>query len=69
MAEIKTKKNDGDVKAFLQSVTDEEKRKDSLVILELMKKITKQEPKMWGGSIVGFGSFHYKSERSKQEGD
>jgi hypothetical protein len=69
MAEIKTKKNDGDVKAFLQSVTDEEKRKDSLVILELMKKITKQEPKMWGGSIVGFGSFHYKSEKSKREGD
>jgi hypothetical protein len=69
MAEIKTKQNDSNVITFLQSVTDEEKRKDCLVILELMKKITKQEPKIWGSSIVGFGSFHYKSERSKQEGD
>ena len=69
MAEIKTKKNDGDVMAFLHSVSDEEKQKASLVILEMMKKVTKEQPKMWGSSIVGFGSYHYKSERSKQEGD
>jgi Domain of unknown function (DU1801) len=69
MAENKTKQTKADVNAFLQSVADEEKRKDSLALLKLMKSITKQEPAMWGGSIVGFGSFHYKSERSKQEGD
>jgi hypothetical protein len=69
MAEIKTKKNDGDVMAFLQSVSDEEKRRDGISILAMMKKITKATPKMWGSSIVGFGSYHYKSERSKQEGD
>ena len=69
MAELKTKQNKADVNAFLQSVADEEKRKDCLVLLKLMKGITKQEPAMWGESIVGFGSFHYKSERSKQEGD
>jgi hypothetical protein len=69
MAENKTKQTEADVNAFLQSVADEEKRKDSLALLKLMKSITKQEPAMWGGSIVGFGSFHYKSERSKQEGD
>ena len=69
MAELKTKQNKADVNAFLQSVADEEKRKDGLALLKLMKGITKQEPAMWGESIVGFGSFHYKSERSKQEGD
>ncbi len=69
MAEIKTKKNDASVEAFLQIVKEEEKRKDCMAILTMMKKITKTEPKMWGSSIVGFGSYHYKSERSKQEGD
>ena len=69
MAENKTKQTKADVNAFLQSVADEEKRKDGLALLKLMKGITKQEPAMWGESIVGFGSFHYKSERSKQEGD
>ena len=69
MAELKTKKNNASVEAFLQTVKEEEKRKDCLVILAMMKKITKAEPKMWGSSIVGFGSYHYKSERSKREGD
>ena len=69
MAEIKTKKNDNSVMGFLESVKDEIKRKDGMALLAMMKKITKKEPKMWGSSIVGFGSFHYKSERSKQEGD
>ena len=69
MAAIKTQKNDVDVLTFLESVKDEIKRKDGMTLLAMMKKITKQEPRMWGSSIVGFGSFHYKSERSKQEGD
>lgn len=69
MAELKTQRNNASVAAFLNSVTDEEKRKDCFTVLELMKKITKEEPAMWGDSIVGFGSYHYKSERSKQEGD
>ena len=69
MAAIKTQKNDVDVLTFLESVNDEIKRKDAMTLLAMMKKITRQEPKMWGSSIVGFGSFHYKSERSKQEGD
>ena len=69
MVEIKTKKNDASVEAFLQTIKEEEKIKDCAVVLKMMKQITKQEPKMWGSSIVGFGSFHYKSERSKQEGD
>ena len=69
MAAQKTKQNKDNVMAFIQSVADESKRNDSIAILKLMKKATKTEPAMWGDSIVGFGSFHYKSERSKQEGD
>jgi hypothetical protein len=69
MAQIKTQKNNASVDAFLNTIEDEEKRKDSFIILEMMKKATKEEPMMWGGSIVGFGSYHYKSERSRQQGD
>lgn len=69
MAAIKTKKNDASVDAFLQTVKDEAKKKDCETILKMMKQVSKQEPKMWGTSIIGFGSFHYKSERSRQEGD
>jgi hypothetical protein len=69
MAELKTKKNDASIEAFLQKIENEENRNDCVTILSMMKKITKQEPKMWGSSIVGFDSYHYKSERSKQEGD
>ncbi|MDX9760191.1 MAG: DUF1801 domain-containing protein [Bacteroidota bacterium] len=68
MAEIKTKVNDASVEAFLASVENAQRREDSFVVLELMKKITKEEPKMWGTSIVGFGTYHYKYA-SGQEGD
>lgn len=69
MAELKTQRNNASVEAFLNNVPDEEKRKDCFTVLELMRKVSKEEPAMWGDSIVGFGSYHYKSERSKQEGD
>jgi Domain of unknown function (DU1801) len=69
MAEIKTQKNDANVEAFLQTVESEEKRKDSISILAMMKKITKAEPAMWGSSIVGFGTYRYKSPTTKREGD
>lgn len=69
MAEIKTKVNDGDVEAFINTVADERKRRDGLTLLEMFKKITGEPPKMWGTSIIGFGQYHYKSERSRQEGD
>ena len=60
MAELKTQKNDASVEVFLNSVPDERKRRDSYAILELMKDVTGEEPAMWGTSIVGFGSYHYK---------
>ena len=67
-AELKTKVNDASVTDFLNSVEDEQKRKDTFEILRIMKQITKEEPKMWGSSIVGFGTYHYKYE-SGREGD
>ena len=68
MADIKTKLNDGDVEAFLNSVENEKRRTDAFVVLEMMKELTGWEPKMWGNSLVGFGSYHYKYE-SGREGD
>ena len=67
-AELKTKVNDASVTKFLNSVADKGKRKDSFEILKLMQQVTKEEPKMWGSSIVGFGSYHYKGA-SGREGD
>jgi len=63
MPELKTKKNDGSVVDFLNGIENENKRSDSLKILEIMKDITGLEPKMWGDSIIGFGtaSYHYAS--------
>jgi hypothetical protein len=70
MGELKTKQNDADVHEFINSAADtEQKRKDSFEILKLMQDFTGYVPKMWGASIIGFGSYHYKSERSRQEGD
>ena len=68
MAGNKTTPNDQDVEQFLNSVADEQKRQDSFTILELMKQVTGLEPRMWGSSIVGFGSYHYRYE-SGREGD
>jgi len=68
MAELKTKVNDQSVERFLDSVDDEKKREDSYTVLNLMKKVTGAEPKMWGNSIVGFGTYHYKYA-SGREGD
>ncbi len=68
MAELKTKPNEQSVEAFLNSVEDEKKRQDCFTILEIMKQITKAEPQMWGTSMVGFGTYHYKYE-SGREGD
>ena len=68
MAEIQTKLNDASVEDFLNKVENEQKRKDSFEIIKMMKQATKEEPKMWGPAIIGFGSYHYKYE-SGREGD
>jgi hypothetical protein len=70
MAELKTKQNSANVIDFINEFADsEQKRKDSFELLKLMQDFTGYEPIMWGASMIGFGSYHYKSERSRQEGD
>lgn len=66
---IKTKVTTASVKDFINAVADEGKRKDGFTLLDLFTKITGEKAKIWGASIIGFGQFHYKSERSRQEGD
>lgn len=66
---IKTHVNDASVESFLNSIEGETKRQDGFVLLEMYKRATGEVPKMWGSSIIGFGQYHYKSERSTQEGD
>ncbi|HUF05261.1 MAG TPA: DUF1801 domain-containing protein [Aridibacter sp.] len=68
MAELKTKLNDASVEKFIDGVDDETKREDCRFLAKLMSEVTGEEPKMWGTSIVGFGSYHYKYE-SGREGD
>ncbi len=67
MAEIKTKQTEASVEDFLNTIKDEQKRNDSFLILEMMKKASKQDPKMWGGSIIGFGNKRYKSPNTGRE--
>jgi hypothetical protein len=68
MSENKTQKNDEDVIAFLNGIENEQRRKDSFVLLELMTEISGQQPVMWGDSIVGFDTYHYHYA-SGREGD
>jgi hypothetical protein len=68
-AEIKTKPTTASVEDFINSVSDEQKRKDSFVLLEMMKKATGEDPKMWGGTIIGFGNKRYKSPATGREVD
>jgi hypothetical protein len=60
--------NEASVEGFLSKADDEQKRKDCVEIVKIMKQVTKEEPKMWGPAIIGFGSYHYKYE-SGREGD
>ncbi len=65
-AEVKTQVNDASVEEFLNSVADEKRRADGFEILNLMQQVTKEKPKMWGASIVGFGSYHYKGSSGRE---
>lgn len=69
LVELKTKENKADVTAFLSSQVDEQKRNDSLVLLKMMKAVTKTEPMMWGGSIVGFGKYIFTSPKTGRSGE
>jgi len=67
---LKTKAHDANVQAFIESFADtDQKRQDSHDLITLMSKVSGCPPQMWGASMIGFGAYHYKSDRSKQEGD
>lgn len=67
---LKTRVHDADVLAFVEQFAQtDQKRQDSLDLIALMEKVSGCPAKMWGASMIGFGSYHYKSEKSRQEGD
>lgn len=68
MTELKTKPNDQSVTAFLNGIAEDKRRQDCFTLLELMRQVTDMEPKMWGDTVVGFDSYHYKYQ-SGREGD
>ena len=68
MAENKTKPTEVSVAAFIDALTDQIKRADAQALVKLMHRATGEKPTMWGPSIIGFGSCHYKYE-SGREGD
>jgi hypothetical protein len=67
LAVIKIKEKSASVEDFIKSIADEQKRKDCLAILKMMEKATKEKPKMWGSSMIGFGKLVYKSPTSGRE--
>ena len=68
MSDLKTQQNDASVDDFIESVDGDDRRNDCIALLSMMTRITQKVPKMWGDSIVGFGSYHYKY-KSGREGD
>jgi len=68
MAETKTKPTNESVNDFLNKISDEERRADCFQVAKIMEEVTGEKPTMWGPSIVGFGSYHYKYD-SGREGD
>ena len=69
LVEIKTKPTSANVEDFINTIKDEQKRKDSFVLLEMMKKATGEEPILWSSSVIGFGIKRYKSPTSGREVD
>lgn len=68
MAELKTKPNEASVLDFLATIEDKKKRDDCYEIMNMMEEVSGEQPKMWGKSIIGYGTYHYKYA-SGREGD
>jgi len=66
MAELKTKQTKASVETYINAITDKQRQEDCRIIIDLMKKITGDEPKMWGESIIGFGNTHLKYESGRE---
>jgi hypothetical protein len=69
MAEIKTKQIDSDINEFLMNIEPEKRRKDAIEIKKLFDSILTEKATLWNNNMIGYGSYHYKSDRSSQQGD
>lgn len=69
LVEIKTKPTAESAEDFINNINDEQKRKDSFVLVDMMKKATGDEPVLWSSSIIGFGNVRYKSPKTGREVD
>jgi len=69
MSAIKTKPSDLDIDKFLSAVEPETKLADSIELKKLFDMVVQEKPSLWNNNMIGYGSYHYKSERSSQEGD
>jgi hypothetical protein len=69
MGAIKTKATKLSVADFLKSIEPEKKRADSIALKKIFDSVTKEKPALWNNNMIGYGVYHYKSERSSQEGD
>jgi hypothetical protein len=65
-AAIKTKRNDASVEDFLNGLKNEKQREDSFALVEMMRKVSKEKPKMWGASLIGFGNWTVKSGSGRE---
>lgn len=69
MGNIKTKPQDLDIDTFLNSIEPEKKRSDSIELKKLFDSVVEEKPTLWNNNMIGYGTYHYKSDRSSQEGD
>jgi len=69
MSEIKTKITDKDVECFLMGIEHEKRRNDSIELKKIFDSVLDEKAALWSNNMIGYGVYHYKSERSKQEGD
>lgn len=69
LAVIKTKETNSSVEVFINNIANEEKRRDCFQLIKMMENATKEKPKIWGSSIIGFGNKRYKSPATGREVD
>ncbi len=65
MAELKTKENDADVNAFVESIENQQRKKDTIAVVKMMERVSGHPAKMWGSSIIGFDSYAYTYESGR----
>lgn len=66
MSTLKTQRTDASVADYLAGVTPDYRRRDATTVLKMMRRLTDEEPKMWGTSLVGFGSYRYRYKSGKE---